>query len=153
MSDYVHNKSRDTAIQRSRANTGLPLFDQRPMNQKKISEAALPAMRKSIRSLTDVQRAALNSIAGKMGTQNFHALMLFASGETLCSHDVSERACLSVNVTARVLNTLRCKLSLIEFAFSAPGPYGASVAFYRINQSGLQKIADTQIQQTKSIGG
>lgn len=142
---YSRNFARLEQIRRSGEEAGLPLFDKKPMKRKTAGEATLPAHRKSIRQLSDVQRSALEAVSGKFAEDNARVLELIAEEGPLCYHDVAEKTGIRVTSVTRILNHLRTKHHLIMAAYTASGPYGARVTYYDIDRIGLQRIADAQV--------
>ncbi len=138
--NYMRNFIRQEQIFRSGQESGLPLFDQRPIEAKSAAEATIPAHRKSVRSLTDVQHAALDAVAARLGEQNLRVLMLLADNAPMSYHDIHAQTKLPVPSVVRCIHTLHRKLSLVTIAYTAPGPYGPEVAFYSIDQVGLQRM-------------
>lgn len=144
---YSKNFARMEQIRRSGQETGLPLFDSRPVRKKTAEEATLPAHRKSIRRLSDVQRSALEAVSGKFAEDNARVLELIADEGPLCYHDVAEKTGIRVTSVTRILNHLRTRHHLIVAAYTAGGPYGAKVTYYDIDVIGLQRIADAQVEE------
>lgn len=147
MKGYMKNFARLEQIRRSGQESGLPLFDQKPIKDKTPTEATLPAHRKSIRSLTDVQRAALEQVSEKFAEENARVLLLLAEEGPLCYHDVAEKTGIRVTSVTRILNHLRTRHHLIIAAYVADGPYGARVTYYDIDHLGLQRIADATVEE------
>jgi predicted transcriptional regulator len=147
MKGYMKNFARMEQIRRAGQECGLPLFDEKPLKQKTAIEVTIPAHRKSIRSLNDVQRAALDRVSERFAEENARVLLLIAEEGPLCYHDVAEKTGIRVTSVTRILNHLRTRHHLIVAAYTADGPYGARVTFYDIDRLGLQRIADANVEE------
>ena len=139
MRSFVRDELREKHYQNN-PTSGLPLFDQRSIEDKSLQEATMPAHKKTLESSVPVQREALDAVADKLNDQNLRVLTIFRDGNEYCAYDIQVKTGYPVNVVSRVINTLRVKLALLIISDQREGPMGVRVNYYRLNEDGIADI-------------